>query len=153
MSDEKSVKKPKIKILERLKSIKHIEIIVVAIFAIVMVLIYLSTFSSSSTQKKDTGTTANSNSVVAYIDNLETDLEKVLSKIKGVSNVTVLITLDMSSTQIIDNEIAVTTFPPIKGIIVVANGVQDVAVKMNILKAIQAVIDVTNGKIEILVSK
>lgn len=151
MSEEKSVAKPKIKLLERLKGIKHIEIIVVAIFAIVMILIYLSTFSSGSDNKIDTGKNYD-NSLTAYIENMEDDLEKIISQIKGVSNASVFITLDLSNAQVVDNVVKYSAFPPIKGVIVVAKGVNDLSVKMNVLKAIEAVIQITNGNIEILVS-
>ena len=43
-------------------------------------------------------------------------------------------------------------YPKIKGIVVVAQGAGNVAIKMNILSLIQTVIDVENSKINILES-
>ncbi len=87
-----------------------------------------------------------------YIGNMEDKLEQVLSQIQGVSNVSVMITLDMSTTSIKDNEIQMNAFPDIKGVVIVAKGVENTSVKMNILKAVQAVIDISSGRIEILSS-
>ncbi len=141
--------KSKVKWLEKLKSVKHIEIYITIIFAIILILIFFSTTKDSSTSK--TKVTEDS-TITAYVDNIETKLEQVLSQINGASNVNVMITLDMSSATIEDEEIKTSTFPNIKGVVIVAKGVENTAVKMNILKAVQAVIDISSGRIEILSS-
>ncbi|MBQ8431054.1 MAG: hypothetical protein IJX26_03865, partial [Clostridia bacterium] len=91
--------KPKVKFkwLEKLKNVKHIEIIIIVIFAIVIFLIYNSSFKSSS---KGGGSSSYEEysgevTITQYVSNLENNLEKTLSNIKGVSNVNVMITLDM----------------------------------------------------------
>lgn len=155
MSDEKP-KKSKIKWLDKLKNIKHIEVYVVIIFAIVLLLIFFSTnttkTSKSYTNTNNSSSTSEQLTVASYIDNMETKLESILSKVQGASEVNVMITLDMSSTSIKDNEIQTSEFPKIKGVIVVAKGVENTQVKMNILKAVQSVIDISSGRIEILPS-
>ena len=145
----------KFKWLEKLKSIKHIEIYITIIFAIILILIF---FSSSSTNKSNTYSNSKSNvvtqdtTITTYIDNMENKLEQILSQVEGASNVNVMITLDMTNTVVKDNVIQVADFPNIKGIVIVAKGVESTQVKMNILKAVQAVIDVSSGRIEILKS-
>lgn len=155
MSDEKP-KKSKIKWLDKLRNIKHIEVYVVIIFAIILLLIFFSTnttkTSKSYTNTNNSSSTTNDLTVASYIDDMETKLESILSKVQGASEVNVMITLDMSSTSIKDNEIQTSEFPKIKGVIVVAKGVENTQVKMNILKAVQSVIDISSGRIEILPS-
>ena len=144
----------KIKWIEKLKSIKHIEIYITIIFAIILILIF---FSSTSSSKSSSGsyksnTATQETTITNYVSNMESRLEQILSQINGASNVNVMVTLDMSSTTIKDNIIEMAEFPDVKGVVIVAKGVENTAVKMNMLKAVQAVIDISSGRIEILSS-
>lgn len=143
--------KVRFKWLEKIKNVKHIEIIIIAIFLVVLLLIYFSTPKSKSgssiTTKESTELT-----ITRYVDNLETDLEDTISKIRGVSNVKVLITLNLDNASIENDVIKTSTFPKIKGIVIVANGVDNTAVKMNVLRAVEAVVDISSGSVEILSS-
>lgn len=148
MSDNE--KKTGFKIFEKLKKIKHIEVYIAIIFIVVLLLIYLSNF----TKKEGTsGSKTSEMTVTAYIDNLEQSLEDMLSNIGGVSNVKVLITLDMSTAVVENSNILMDNFPNIKGVIITAKGVSDTAIKLKVLHAVEAVIDVTQGNIEILSSE
>ena len=137
--------------LEKIKNVKHIEIIVIAIFLVVLLLIYFSTprskSGSNTTIKENTELT-----ITRYVDNLETDLENTISKIRGVSNVNVLITLNLDNASIENDVIKTSEFPKIKGIVIVASGVDNTAVKMNVLRAVEAVVDISSGSVEILSS-
>ena len=137
--------------LEKIKNVKHIEIIVIAIFLVVLLLIYFSTprskSNSNATIKENTELT-----ITRYIDNLEADLENIISKIRGVGNVNVLITLNLDNASIENDVIKTATFPKIKGIVIVASGVDNTSVKMNILRAVEAVVDISSGSVEILSS-
>ena len=93
-------KKIKFKWLEKLKNIKHIEIYIAIIFIVVLLLIYLSNTQTSGSRTKARTNTADDMSVTAYVTNLEADIEDVLSNISGISNVKVLITLDMSKVSV-----------------------------------------------------
>ena len=143
-------KKPTIRWLEKLKNIKHIEIYVAVIFVVILLLIYLS---SAKSKEKISSTVTNDSSVTAYIEKMEQDLEKSLSNIAGVSDVNVMITLNVSQLEVENSQITMTKFPEIKGVLVTAKGVNNTTNKMKVLHAIQAVIDVTNGNIEILSSE
>lgn len=145
MSEEKRT----FKWLEKLKKVKHIEIYIAIIFIVILLLIYMSNFGKN---KNSNTTTTNELSIAAYVDKLESDLEDILSNIGGVSNVKVMITLDINQTTVVDSQINLNEFPPIKGVIVTAKGVGDTATKLKVLHAIEAVIDITNGNIEILSS-
>lgn len=148
MSDNE--KKSGFKFLEKLKKIKHIEVYIAIIFIVVLLLIYMSNFNNSS------GTSSNSSTemtVTAYIENLETRLQEILSNIGGVSDVKVLITLDMNTASVDNSNIILDKFPEIKGVLITAKGVENTAIKLKVLEAVEAVIDITNGNIEILSSE
>lgn len=146
--------KSKFKWIEKLKNIKHIEIYITLIFAIVLILIFLSSTGggTKSSNKSYAKSTTSQTTVTGYVDDMETRLEQILSQIQGAGNVKVMLTLDMANATVKDNVIETNSFPAIKGVVIVASGVQNTYVKMNILKAVQAVIDISSGSIEILSS-
>lgn len=147
-------KKIKFKWLEKLKNIKHIEIYIAVIFVVVLLLIYLSNSGASSKSKSLTKSTYQDEmTITSYVANLESNLQDVLSNINGVENVKVMITLDMSNVSVENSKININTFPPIKGIIITAKGLNDTARRLKVLHAVEAVVDVTNGNIEILSSE
>ena len=133
--------------LEKLKKVKHIEIYILVIFIVVILFIYLS--SNGKNTKKTSGENI---SITAYVEDLEENLEEILSKIGGVSNVNVMITLDFNSAIVENSNISLNEFPKIKGVIVTAKGIKDTATKLKILHAVEAVVDVTNGNIQIISS-
>ncbi len=143
-----SEKEGKLKIWDKLKKIKHIEVYIAIIFIVILLLIYLSTTSSSSSATTDTTELT----ITSYIDNLESELEEILSSISGVSNVKVMITLDMSSATITDSKITLDEMPIIKGVIITAKGVSDTATKLKVLLAVEAVLDISSGNIQIISS-
>lgn len=147
-------KKIKFKWLEKLKNIKHIEIYIAVIFVVVLLLIYLSSSGASTKSKASTKSTYQDDmTITAYVANLENNLQDVLSNINGVDDVKVMITLDMSNVSVENSKININTFPPIKGIIITAKGLNDTARRLKVLHAVEAVVDVTNGNIEILSSE
>ena len=143
-------KKTSIKWLEKLKNVKHIEIYIAVIFIVILLLIFLS---SNKTKETKQSTQTNEMSVTAYIEHVERSLEESLSNIAGISNVNVMITLDLKNSEVIDDKISITKFPEIKGVLITAKGVNNTTNKMKVLHAVQAVIDITNGNIEILSSE
>ena len=153
MSDKPQ--RSKFKWVEKLKNIKHIEIYITIIFAIVLILIFFSSTGSKKTTtsySKSYTSSEKQTTISSYITDMETKLEQILSQVEGASNVNVMVTLDMSSATVKDNIVETSSFPKIKGVVIVAKGVENTAVKMNILKAVQAVIDISSGRIEILSS-
>ena len=147
MSDNE--KQTKFRWLDKLKKVKHIELYVAILFVVILLLIYFSNFNKTSTGKA----TSNDLTVTAYVNNLEENLEEILSNIGGVKNVKVMITLNMNQVEVSDSKINLNQFPEIKGVIITAEGVENTTVKLKVLHAIQAVLDITNGNIEILSSK
>lgn len=150
MSDKPQ--KSKFKWVEKLKNIKHIEIYITIIFAIILILIFFSSTDNKTVSNSKTNNTTQETTITTYIADMEDKLEHILSQVQGASNVNVMITLDMSSSTIKDSIIETNTFPQVKGVVIVAKGVENTSVKMNMLKAVQAVIDISSGRIEILSS-
>ena len=146
--------KSKIKWIEKLKNIKHIEVYITIIFAIILILIFFSSIGSNKNKSisYSNSNTSQETTITSYVNDLEVKLEQILSQVQGASNVNVMVSLDMSTATVKDNIVQTETFPPSKGIVIVAKGVENTAVKMNMLKAVQAVIDISSGRIEILSS-
>ena len=143
--------KPKPKWLEKLKNVKHIEIYIAIIFATILLLIYFS--NNKTNDNTTTIEQTNELTVTAYINNIERNLEDILSNIAGVSNVKVMITLDLKNIQVSNSQLTMESFPNIKGVVVTAKGVNNTTNKLKVLHAIEAVIDINNGNIEILSSE
>lgn len=149
MSDKE--KKSGFKWLEKLKKVKHIEIYVAVIFVAILLLIYLGNFTPNSSNKKSNSSAELS--VNQYVEDLETNLEEILSNIGGVSDVKVMITLEMTQAEVVESKIQLSSFPNIKGVIVTAKGVNNTATKLKVLHAVEAVVTIENGNIEILSSE
>ena len=149
MSDNE--KKSGFKWFEKLKKIKYIEIYVAILFIVILLLIYMSSSTKSRSDNDDS--IADTLTVTAYIDRLESNLEATLSNIGGVSDVKVMITLNMSEAEVTDSQISLNKFPEIRGVIVTAKGVDNTAIKLKVLHAVEAVIDIRNGNIEIISSQ
>lgn len=178
--DEKDKSKPvsKFAFIEKLKKIKGIEWIIVAVACLVLFIIYYS----SSLDKSDTASVGSSlSSSSEYAKEVESKLCKVLSSVAGAGKVSVMLTLESGSEIIVaktkeertntsSNSTSVTIvespvivgkepiilmeiLPKIKGVIVVAQGANDVAVRLELLRAVQALIDIDSNKIEIFVGK
>ena len=143
-------KKSGFKWFEKLKKVKHIEIYVAVIFIVILLLIYLGNFSNGESKSK---VQSGDLSVSQYIQDLETNLEEILSSIGGVSDVKVMITLEMTQAEVSGSQIQLSSFPGIKGVIVTAKGVNNTATKLKVLHAVESVITINNGNIEILSSE
>lgn len=171
------------KFLAKLKSlgesIKHNRLtqIGLAILLIAIVLVCYFVFIRPSPQISDDGggNITSSSSTDKYARNLETQLEGILSNVKGAGKVKVLVTLgsgfeyvyateevvkqSANGTTTTTKEIVLVDgqpvvvkeiFPTIQGVLVSASGASDATVKLNLVTAIQTVVDVPNSDITIL---
>lgn len=116
------------KIKNKIKNVKHFEIIVAFVIALVGILIYFiaSDINTSGTNTKYEYSGGNE---------LSMQVAKVLSNIDGVGNCDVLITYDD------DNEIC--------GVVVVADGGDNINVKVRIVDAVCTLVEVDGNKIKI----
>lgn len=133
----------------------------------------------SFTEKSSTSSSSQSSyvSAVTYTENLESKLKNLLSNIKNAGNVEVMISIDESSTLTFATEQVITTsgqttktetniifvekdgvslpvlvnekLPEINGVVVVSTGANDVNVKLNILQAVQTILNIDANKIQI----
>lgn len=162
---------------QRLKKIRHIQIILPVLIGIVACVAYFS-FVGTRDGEKSENSTQEASTAVEYVDSLENKLCNVLSKISGVGDCEVVITLqcgfeyeyatdsETKTTISGGNETTITTetvilvsnepvvvkeiYPVVKGVVVVASGAKDFAVKMNILSAIETVLEIDQSNITIL---
>lgn len=159
---------------ESIKKSRKLQIglaILVAFVIILCYLLFIRSPSSNNNQDKENQVLSNAE---IYAQNLEDKLEDVLSQIKGAGEVKVLINLgsgfeyvyameeeikQTSSGTITSNSIVLVSgepvlikqiYPKISGVIVAASGADDISVKVNLITAIQTVIDVENKDITIL---
>ena len=157
-------------LLSRLKKIKGVEYIVIIIIALLIILIL---FSDSFTSKENT----QSSSVVEYVSTLENKLERTLSKIKGVGNVSVVITVNGGNKTVIatdvttiknGTEVKITEapvlvggkvvvlnelYPEITGVMIVAGGADNLSVKLNVMTATTTLLSIDESKVSILTGK
>lgn len=171
----------KFNFFQKLKSIKHIEIIIAIILGAIILLVYLSTFSSKAPDNTAYESTNSSEyaamlekklaNVLSQIDGVgnvsvmitlasgpeyiyaTNNEEKKNINTAGSSTTTSITTTSVPI--IISNDIIIIKeiMPTVGGVIVVAGGTQNTKVKLEILKAIQALLDVPQGNIEVLVGK
>ena len=131
-------------LFKKLKSIKHIEIILAVLFALIILLIYFSSSTSNSfTNNKSENN--NLSAISIYTTEVEEKLTNILSKIDGAGNVDVMIMTDNNIDEKEDN------IPNIKSVIVVAEGAKNVWVKLEIVKAVEALLNLSTSNIEVLV--
>lgn len=166
-------------IFKKLKSIKHIEIYIALIVALIVCGVYFLNIRSgksdqNSLSTKNDNNEANFSSSAEYVRYIENKLENVITNVKGVDKANVVVTLEKGFEYIYltEEETSVTTngsqitktsvvmidgqpvlkeeiYPVVKGIVIVAQGVDDVSVKMNVLSLVQTVINVENSRISI----
>lgn len=148
---------------------KKMQYIAIALIIAVILLIYLSSFA----QKRGEDTQKQKNT--GLNDGIEEKMEEVLSKMEGVGDVSVVINYASTSelvpavsTEMISDEenkvsqseevvsvsgdalIIKENLPEIRGVIVVAEGAQDIGVRMNLLSAVTTLLGVTVDCVEIL---
>ena len=117
---------------KRLKSIKHIEVIIAVLFALIVLLVYFSSTANPEANKQN----ISSNST--YASQVEAKLETLLSKID------VMVMCESEGVQPEDQ------IPSIKSAVVVASGASDVFVRLEIIKAVEALLKIDAKNIEVL---
>lgn len=166
------------KFFQKLKGIKHIEIVIALVLGAIILLIYISSLSNGTSKQTSTQSIT---SISSYSNFLENKLSNVLSQIEGAGNVSTMITFESGTEYIYatneetktntnTSQSSTTTtqtttkqpnedllvkevLPKISGVLVVASGAKDTKVKLEIVKAVQAVLEVPISKIEVLIGK
>lgn len=181
MEEKKSKKQfGDLKFFQKFKSVKHIEIVIAIILCAIVLLIYFSTFKSSSTSQsfESTSTTeyaamleSKLEQIIERIDGVgsvsvmitlssgpeyvyATNDEQQTNKNEGNGSLTTSTTITKQPI-IVSNDIVIVKeiMPTVGGIVVVAGGAENTKVKLEIIKAIQALVDVPQANIEVLAGK
>ena len=165
-------------IYEKLKKITHIEIYLAVILGVIICFVYLTFFAKNENGNNEQLSTSETDSAVEHVGYLENKLCNVLSKISNVGQASVVITLEngFSYEYATDTETKKTTsggietvvtsetiilvgnepvvqkqiYPKIKGVVIVAEGAENFNVKMNILTAVETVLEIDRNNITIL---
>ncbi len=169
--------------LKKLKQVKHIGLIITIIFVLILLIILFGdinlfkTKSSSSTVQSSVTYTSSSE----YATEIEDKLKNLISKIKGTGNVEVMVTLDSSASVVLASNDETKTnngtttvsvspiileqngesyplivgevLPKIKGVVVVSSGASNTSVRLNILNAVQTLLNLNDSQINILVGE
>ncbi len=166
------------KLFQRIAKIKHIQIYIALVLGLVICVVCLGGMQNKKSDNTTEIATEDCTTAEEYATLLENKLCNVLSKVSGAGKVSVVITLESgfsfdyatnTETKTItsgDNETTVTTetvilvsnqpviskqnYPKIKGVVVVADGANDINVKLSIISAIETILQVDRQNITIL---
>lgn len=160
------------KFFEYVKNNKGLQIAVVLLSVSIILVLFISSidwgWTNNNTYKNDN----TYNQTQTYVNNLEQKLASLISNISGAGRTSVMLTVQSGSeyrfasvdekqfftsleeakkalgndTQVIVKEI----YPTIKGAVIVCSGASDIKVKLDVLKAVQALLAIPSGNIEIL---
>lgn len=161
----------KINIIEKIKNNKKAQYAAVIIISLLITILFLL----NSVVKNDS--VATSSEVDAYVSRLENKLSEVLSEVKGVGKVSVVIKVDGGMETVIATKTITTEnggktereetpvlvngktvplkelYPKISGVIIVAEGADNISVMKKIQQATLSLLDIDLNKIEILAMK
>lgn len=198
MSEEKSEAKQGFKLfknwsfLKKIKQVKHIGLIITIIFILILLIILFGDFNfsflteKSSTDNSSISVNSTYTSSNDYSKLIEDKLKSLISKINGVGDVEVMISVNSGSRVLIASNDETTTtknskgeeittvsanpiiiqqngtsnplvigevLPNITGVVIVCSGAKDVQVRLNILSAVKALLELDESNIVILVGK
>ncbi len=138
-------------IKELFQSEKKIKIIFI-IGAIFILLIALSGLGGS--KKEEAGDYLfNYDKQGRYEKSLESKLSDVLSKIEGIGNINIMITLESSEENIYsdnDNEPSSIKTPLVRGVIVVCDGGDNIIVKEKVINAVSGVFGISTTRVSVI---
>ena len=168
MKTESKIKK----FIASVKAKKHLEIIIAVIAVVIMLVLYFST----KTGKPDKTETADSYSY-DYCEKTRADLESALSLMKGVGKVKVVISWESGVEKVIayatgNSGSNITTTPTIiqaqgvsspvvlkelypkaLGVIIICQGGNNIAVKLDIINAVSALLNISQNKVYVYAMK
>ncbi len=169
MSSDSKIKK----IFASLKEKKSIEVIVAVIAVVLMLVLYFSAKSSSSAKSENKQVAA----VNDYCARTEAELATALKAMKGVGNTKVMISWESGVETVIayatsnsGNNITTTPtiiqsqgssspivlkelYPKALGVIIICQGGNNIAVKLDIMNAVSVLLDIPQSKINVYAMK
>ena len=153
-------------------SSKFLQVFAIIIAIVLVLVVFVSDFDFLSNNKNSIKQSA---TFEEYVLNLESKISQTISNIEGVGKATVTITFEsniektfayesvtQTSTGVITEELILykgepivlkEITPKVKGVVVVAKGATNAMVRLNIIRTIQILLDVTYDKIEVFTYK
>lgn len=150
-----------------LKTSKKFQYVFIGICLIIAVILVFNIFFTKKSNNQI-------NSIDSYVENLENRLENTLSKVYGVGDVSVVITVESGMETILANKITTTqtsqgmekeespivvngktvvvkeNYPKIIGVLIVCEGAENISVMSKIQQATMSLLDININQIEIL---
>ncbi len=161
----------KISIIERLKTDKKLQLLLAILVSVLIIAFLVFGFS-----KNEEGNVSE-DKVLSYVNDLEDRLIKTLSKVDGVGEVSVVITVDSGMETVLANKTTVSgtgdnvkteespiivngktvvvkeLYPKVCGVLIVADGANNISVMKKIQQATVSLLNINVGQIEILAMK
>lgn len=131
---------------EKLRSVKHIEIIIAVVAIAVMLVIYFGTSSSCSCDGNKQGITTGDGEY-DYYTSVVAELERKLSQIEGVGEVSVLVNWTDGAASA-EGDDAVHAKP--EGVIIICEGGNDISVKLKLISSVASYFGISENKINVL---
>ncbi|MCI8413199.1 MAG: hypothetical protein HFE47_03790 [Clostridia bacterium] len=171
MSNESKIKK----IIRSLKEKKHWEIAIAVIAVVVMLVLYFSTKAGQG--KRDTPVASPTVTTNDYCRKTEQELVSALESMRGVGNVKAVVNWESSVERVIayatsnsGNNITTTPtiitsqgssspivlkelYPKALGVIIICQGGDNVAVKLDIINAVSVLLDISQNKVNVYAMK
>lgn len=132
----------------KIKTIKNIEIIIGIVIICLIVLIYSSVTAKAADTKPSIGS-KDSSAYGTSASELEKRLSEILSEIDGAGTVSVMITQEESK----EVGQAANDKAMIKGVVIVADGADDIRVRISLTTATKTLLDVNANSIQIFSRK
>ncbi len=169
MKDESKIKK----FIAALKAKKHLEIIIAVAAVSVMLILYFSTKIGTSEKKETLDYTA----VSDYCERTKNEMVSALEAMKGVGKVKAVISWESSVEKVIayatsnsGNNVTTTPtiiqsqgvsspivlkelYPKALGVIIICQGGNNVAVKLDVINAVSALLDISQTKVNVYAMK
>lgn len=157
---------------DKFKKSRRAQLLLAITFVIIVLGVYFySRYKPAELKQEEKPESA---ATASYVEYLEDKLETTLSSVQGAGKVEVIVSLQsgfeyvyateevvkettsgtLSTTSLVlvsgQPVIVKEIYPVVKGVVVVAPGAKDISVRMNLLEAIQTILEVSNASITIL---
>ena len=133
------------KAADKIRSVKHIEIIIAVVAIAVMLVIYFCT-STSCSESKNSGIQTGGGEYDYYTSVVD-ELERKLSQIEGVGEVSVLVNWAENAEPAGKDEIV---RPKPEGVIIICEGGNNISVKLKLISSVASYFGISENKINVL---
>ena len=135
-----------------MKNPKAVKLIIYAVLALIVLVFLSEIFSDDAKSKNTTSAESETNSFSNYESQLEKELERAISAINGVGELTIMVTLDsLSETVFAEKGTGVKTviMPKVRGVAIICEGGDDIIVKQKIVELVSRVLGISTTRISV----